>query len=64
MEEELKEECRASGYLLCYNDTMKRLLEMVTDKNRELFTEFADRLKHDLEVRKQTQYLPNNDFFK
>ncbi len=55
---------RETGYLICYNDVHKILLDMVTDKNREFLIEFSDRLQFDLEVRKLTEFLPNESFFK
>lgn len=64
MSNELKEELhRSNGYILAYSDALKVLTEMLTDKNRDLLVEISERLKHNLNIREATGYLPNNDIW-
>jgi hypothetical protein len=55
---------RENSYLLCYNDLHAIMLDMVTDKNRELLVEISERLQHQMDIRKATSYLPNKEILK
>lgn len=52
---------RANGYLLCYNDVLKNLIDMMTHDNTELIVELKDRIVHDYNMRELTGFLPDKN---
>lgn len=50
---------RANGYLLCYNDVLNNLIDMMTQDNMELIIELKDRIVHDYNLRELTGFLPD-----
>ncbi|GIV35427.1 MAG: hypothetical protein KatS3mg031_2962 [Chitinophagales bacterium] len=55
--------CLSIGYQLAYNDMLKILSQLNTDANRTLIIEILGRIEHDMEIRKQTGFLPNYELY-
>ncbi|GIV45174.1 MAG: hypothetical protein KatS3mg035_2297 [Bacteroidia bacterium] len=53
--------CLSIGYKLAYNDILKVLRQLVTNDNKPLILEILNRAEHNLNVRQQTEFLPNCD---
>lgn len=55
---------RESGYLLARLDVINVLTELKTLKNADLINEVLDRFEHVYVIRKETEFLPSNEFIK
>lgn len=59
-----QEDHRESGYLLARLDVINVLTELKTLKNADLINEVLDRVEHVYAIRKETEFLPSNEYIK